>query len=87
MKYINNNYFNEHIAPIIWNPIPNSGKRRFIAWHDKNINYYILSQLIYTASMGFICLTELSQGPCKENQKNVLSAITKIPALLEFLGI
>ena len=86
MRYINNSYFNEYVAPNIWNPLPNSGKRRFIAWHDQNIDYYSLSQLIYTASMGFVSLTELSQGPCVENQKSVLGALNKCPALLEFLG-
>ena len=53
---------------------------------DQNIDYYSLSQLIYTASMGFVSLTELSQGPCVENQKSVLGALNKCPALLEFLG-
>ena len=87
MKYIQNTNFNDTIAPLIWDTNNNSSSRRkYISWHDSDINYYILSQLIYTASIGFVCLTELSQGPCIENQKSVLLAVTKCPALFEFLG-
>jgi RyR and IP3R Homology associated len=86
IRYVNNAYFNEYVAPVIWAAIPSSGRRRFIAWHDNRVDYFCLAQLMHTAAAGFACLTELSQGPCVENQRGVLLAVTRCPSLLEFLG-
>ena len=86
MRYVSNPYFNEYVAPVIWAAIPSSGRRRFIAWHDSKVDYFCLAQLMHTAATGFACLTELSQGPCVENQRGVLLAVTRCPSLLEFLG-
>lgn len=86
MRYVNNAYFNEYVAPVIWAAIPSSGRRRYIAWHDSKVDYFCLAQLMHTAAAGFACLTELSQGPCVENQRGVLLAVTRCPSLLEFLG-
>ena len=86
MKYVNNNHFKEFLAPLEWEANISTGRRRYIAWHDKKIDFYVLSQLIHTASVGFSCLTDLSQGPCVENQKSVLLGVTKCQSLLEFLG-
>eukprot|EP00596_Hydrurales_sp_CCMP1899_P005089 CAMPEP_0119051638 /NCGR_PEP_ID=MMETSP1177-20130426/73187_1 /TAXON_ID=2985 /ORGANISM="Ochromonas sp, Strain CCMP1899" /LENGTH=757 /DNA_ID=CAMNT_0007030911 /DNA_START=1652 /DNA_END=3923 /DNA_ORIENTATION=- len=86
MKYVKNNYFNSSLAPLIWPSLSNVGKRRYIAWHDTDVNYFVLAQLIHTAAAGFVSLTEMAQGPCVENQKAVLIATNRCPALLEFLG-
>ena len=86
MKYVNNNHFKEFLAPLEWEANISTGRRRYIAWHDKKIDFYVLSQLIHTASVGFSCLTDLSQGPCVENQRSVLLGVTKCQSLLEFLG-
>jgi hypothetical protein len=43
-------------------------KRRFIAWHDRSVNYDAICRLMFAVSLGFEALKDLCQGPCPENQ-------------------
>jgi hypothetical protein len=85
MKYISYDKFDDKLAPSIWTSIT-VNKRQFIAWHDTRVNYHDICMLMYAVSAGFEVLKDLAQGPCPENQQEVMKAVINCPSLLKYIG-
>lgn len=86
IRYINFDFFEDTLAPVIWKPTSSLEKRRCIAWHDQSIDYMQMLQLLNTIGRGFRCLKNLVQGPCYDNQSPALRTVSLIPIIIEFCG-
>ena len=60
-KYITYDAFTEKLAPNIW-PALTLSKRRFIAWHDKRVDYCGMCKLMLAVNIGFEVL-KVSSSP------------------------
>lgn len=81
--FISNDQFYEKLAPLIYAQ-KDSTKRRFLDWCNPRNNISLFAQFVYTISTAFEeCISVCSQDSVNE----ILQAIPKTPALLEFLGL
>lgn len=85
IRYITFEPFYDRLAPCVWKSNPDV-KRRFIAWHDTSARYALQCEIMIALVDGFQALTEITQGPCVENQPSALHAISLCPDILEYVG-
>jgi hypothetical protein len=85
MHYITYSAFYEFLGPYTWKS-NSDAKRKLVAWHDDRTDYVLMTELLFTLRSGFHSLTEMTQGPCLENQASGLKAVAQCPQLLEYLG-
>jgi hypothetical protein len=85
IRYITCEQFYDRLAPYVWRSNPEV-KRKFIAWHDSSARYELQCEMMIALVDGFQALTEITQGPCVENQQSALQAIMLCPAILEYVG-
>jgi hypothetical protein len=66
--YITNEDFYNLLVPPSFTFMKLAEKRRFIAWHDDQAPFPDIARFFVLLSDGCAALTEMSQGPCAENQ-------------------
>eukprot|EP01031_Cornospumella_fuschlensis_P037917 gene37917-46064_t len=83
ITYISNEQFYDKLAPLVYAQ-KDSSKRKYLEWHNPRNNMYLFAQFSYTLGIAFEeCISLCAQDSVSE----ILQALPKTPALLEFLGL
>ena len=85
MTYVGNRNFTTKVAPLV-HPTQAKKTRRFIAWHQNPGKFAHLTDLLRVLGQGFNSLTEMVQGPCRENQVICERLCTFVGEILEYTG-
>lgn len=83
LVYIDNEQFYEKLAPLVYAP-KDSAKRRFLAWHKPANKIDLIAKYVYILSVAFENLISLCYV---DTTDEMLLALPKVPAMLEFLGL
>jgi len=85
MTYVGNRTFGSKVAPMVH--LSQAKKtRRFIAWHQNPRKFAHLTDLLQVVGQGFNSLTEMVQGPCRENQVLCERLCAFAGEILEYTG-
>eukprot|EP00981_Chlorochromonas_danica_P008724 scaffold2297_cov153-Ochromonas_danica.AAC.7 len=83
LTYISNDQFYEKLGPPIYAQ-KDSTKRRFMEWSNPRNNIYVFAQFVRTVNIAF---EELISLCARDSVSEILQALPKTPAILEFLGL